>query len=55
MEDKQRITEICKEIFTLHEYQRKQIISILIASTLNDQSNKDSENIYNNIINLLRG
>lgn len=54
MENEQRLTEICKEIFTLDEYQRKQIISILIASTLNEQSNKDAKNIYDKIINLLR-
>ena len=48
-----RVTEICREIFTLDEYQRKQIISILIASTLNDQSNKDAKMIYDKIINLL--
>lgn len=47
------ITDTCKFLFTLEEYQRKQIVSILICSMLTEQSNKDAEDIYNKIINLL--
>lgn len=54
MENKEIIKSIIKKALTLDEYQRKQIISILIASTLSEQSNKDAKNIYDKIINLLR-
>ncbi len=47
------IEEICKTILKLKEYERKQIISILICSMLTEQSNKDAKEIYNNIINLI--
>jgi len=50
---KENIQSICELIFTLKEYERKQIISILICSMLTEQSNKDAKDIYNNIINLL--
>ena len=50
---KENIQKICQLIFELDEYQRKQIISVLICSMLTEQSNKDAEEIYNNIINLL--
>lgn len=33
----------------LPEYQRKQIISILIGSMLTDKSDKDAKKAYNNI------
>lgn len=50
---KENIQRICELIFELDEYQRKQIISVLICSMLTEQSNKDAKDIYNNIINLL--
>jgi len=50
---KENIQSICELIFTLKEYERKQIISILICSMLTEQSNKDAKEIYDNIINLL--
>ena len=53
MENQKLITDTCKFLFTLEEYQRKQIISVLICSMLTEQSNKDAKDIYNNIINLL--
>jgi hypothetical protein len=49
----ENIQDICKTIFKLKEYERKQIISVLICSMLTEQSNKDAKKIYDNIINLL--
>ena len=48
-----QILNILDEVMLLEEYQRKQIISILIASMLNDYSNNEARQIYNNIINQL--
>ena len=53
MNNEKIITDTCKFLFTLEEYQRKQIISILICSMLTEQSNRDAKNTYNKIINLL--
>ncbi len=53
MNNEKIITDTCKFLFTLEEYQRKQIISILICSMLTEQSNKDAKNTYDKIINLL--
>ena len=50
---KENMQRICELIFELDEYQRKQIISVLICSMLTEQSNKDAKEIYNNITNLL--
>ena len=50
---KNKTKKIITKIFKLHEYQRKQIISILIASMLNDLSNKESHKIYDEIITKL--
>jgi len=44
---------ILKKIIDLPEYERKQIISVLIASMLNPESNKDAQEMYENIINQL--
>ncbi len=44
---------ILKKIIELPEYERKQIISVLIASMLNPESNKDAQEMYKNIINQL--
>jgi phenylalanyl-tRNA synthetase beta subunit len=41
-------------IMLLPEYKRKQILSILIASMLNELSNKEAEKTYNEIINKLK-
>ena len=46
--------KLISKIFLLDEYQRKQIISILIASMLTDLSNKDAHKIYDEIINKLK-
>jgi hypothetical protein len=46
--------QIITKIMILPEYQRKQILSILIASMLNELSNKEAENTYNEIINKLK-
>ena len=53
MNNEKIIIDTCRFLFTLEEYQRKQIISILICSMLTEQSNKDAKNTYNKIINLL--
>ncbi len=45
-----RTKKIIKQIIPLYEYERKQIISILIASMLTDYSNKEARKIYNKII-----
>jgi hemoglobin-like flavoprotein len=45
-----RTEKIIKQIIPLYEYERKQIISILIASMLTDYSNKEAKKIYDNII-----
>ena len=45
-----RTKKIIKQIIPLCEYERKQIISILIASMLTDYSNKEARKIYNKII-----
>jgi phenylalanyl-tRNA synthetase beta subunit len=45
--------QIISNIMLLPEYKRKQIISILIASMLNELSNKEAEKTYNEIINKL--
>jgi phenylalanyl-tRNA synthetase beta subunit len=51
---KNKTKKIIGKIFLLDEYQRKQIISILIASMLTDLSNKDAHKIYDEIINKLK-
>jgi len=53
MNNEKIIIDTCKFLFTLEEYKRKQIISILICSMLTEQSNKDAKNTYDKIINLL--
>jgi hemoglobin-like flavoprotein len=45
-----RTEKIVKQIIPLYEYERKQIISILIASMLTDYCNKEAKKIYDNII-----
>ena len=46
--------EIIELSLNLYEYERKQIISCLIASMLTDKSNKNAERSYNEIINKLQ-
>jgi len=50
---KNKTKKIITKILKLHEYQRKQIISVLIASMLNDLSNKEAHKIYDEIITKL--
>ena len=45
-----RNKKIIRQIIPLYEYERKQIISILIASMLTDYSNKEAKKIYDKII-----
>jgi hypothetical protein len=44
---------IITKIFQLQEYQRKQIISVLIASMLTELSNNEASKIYDEIITKL--
>ena len=44
---------LLQEIIDLPEYERKQIISVLIASMLNSESYEDAKLTYDNIINQL--
>ena len=44
---------VIEQSLQLQEYQRKQIISVLIASMLTDMSNDEAKQIYNNILNKL--
>ncbi len=44
---------LLEQIINLDEYERKQIISILVASMLNSQSYEDAKITYDNIINQL--
>mgnify|MGYP003644963225 CR=1 FL=1 len=48
------VKEIIELSLNLYEYERKQIISCLIASMLTDMSNKDAERSYNEIVNKLQ-
>jgi hypothetical protein len=45
---------VIEQALILQEYQRKQIISVLIASMLTDMSNSEAKQIYDNIINKLK-
>ncbi len=45
--------KIITKIFQLQEYQRKQIISVLIASMLTELSNNEANKIYDEIITKL--
>ncbi len=45
-----RTKKIIKQIIPLYEYERKQIISILIASMLTEYSDKEARKIYDKII-----
>tara|TARA_R110000764_G_scaffold200764_1_gene286047 strand:+ start:427 stop:585 length:159 start_codon:yes stop_codon:yes gene_type:complete len=51
---KNKTKKLISQIFLLDEYQRKQIISVLIASMLTDLSNKEANKIYDEIINKLK-
>lgn len=44
---------LLEEIINLPEYERKQIISILIASMLHNESFDEAKKTYDNIINQL--
>lgn len=50
-----KLTEqICKVSLELPEYERKQIISILIASMLTKMSDDDAKKTYNKLISELK-
>lgn len=44
---------LLQRIIDLPEYERKQIISVLIASMLNSESQEDAKKTYDSIINQL--
>tara|TARA_R100000541_G_scaffold5208_2_gene12684 strand:- start:14615 stop:14776 length:162 start_codon:yes stop_codon:yes gene_type:complete len=44
---------LLQKIIDLPEYERKQIISVLIASMLNSESQEDAKKTYDSIINQL--
>ena len=44
---------IVRQCMGLFEYERKQIISILIMTTLNDRPNKEAKEIYDAVIKQL--
>ena len=47
------VKSIITQCMDLYEFERKQIISILIMSTLTDKSNDEAKEIYNAVINKL--
>ncbi len=46
--------QLCEIALQLSEYERKQIICILVASMLSEISYKDAHNSYNEIIKALK-
>lgn len=53
MELNKEVENIITKCFNLYEFERKQIISILIMSTLTDKSNDEAKEIYNSVIDKL--
>lgn len=53
MELNEEVKEIINQCMNLYEFERKQIISILIMSTLTDMSNNEAKEIYEAVINKL--
>lgn len=53
MELKKEVENILTQCMNLYEFERKQIISILIMSTLTDMSNDEAREIYQTVINKL--
>ncbi len=47
------VKEIINQCMNLYEFERKQIISVLIMSTLTDMSKDEAKEIYNSVINKL--
>ena len=47
------VKKIIEKCMNLYEFERKQIISILIMTTLTDISNDDAREIYNSVIDKL--
>lgn len=53
MELNKEVKSIITQCLNLYEFERKQIISILIMSTLNDMANDEAKEIYDSVINKL--
>jgi len=53
MKPNKEVKKIINQCVNLYEFERKQIISILIMSTLSDLSNNEAKEIYNSAINKL--
>ena len=54
MKVNKEVRSIINQCMSLYEYERKQIISILIMTTLTSKSNNESKDIYNSVINKLK-
>jgi len=50
---REEVKTICTILVNLPEYERKQIMSILLASMLNDIPNEEARNTYEEIISKL--
>lgn len=50
----QELEGICSVLLQRPEYQRKEVISVLIASMLTEMSDKEAKKTYNKLIKALR-
>lgn len=50
---REELETICTILVNLEEYERKQIMSVLLASMLNDFPNQQAKETYNSIISKL--
>lgn len=50
---REELQTICMILVNLPEYERKQIMSVLLASMLNDLPNKEAQQTYESIISKL--
>lgn len=53
MELNNRVKEVVEQCINLREYERKQVMSILIMTMLNDIPNTEAKEIYESITNKL--
>lgn len=50
---REELKTVCTILVNLPDYEKKQIMSILLASMLNDIPNEEARNTYNEIISKL--
>ena len=50
----QELEDICSVLLQRPEYQRKEVISVLIASMLTEMSDKEAKKTYDKLIKALR-